>query len=163
MLYDFDVVTTEVGKSSTGIEMAALSSNNNSAEKTKPTARFRYKETADAAAIAPPAVRLFLEDLGFGFTNHDSRAPAGCYDEKDDAVRLQLIEKMTQLLSNRALRKALDRAKGQGIFDVSAFMTCVVIAKPVSRVVPRRPNQLARKAAADERKVALRFQRQKAR
>ncbi|WP_108815225.1 hypothetical protein [Loktanella sp. Alg231-35] len=118
-----------------------------------PLARFRYQETADAAANAPAPIRMFLENVGFDFQANPSRVPDGFYDEKLDKARLELIDRMTETLSNRALRKAIERKNDQCNFDHRAFMTSVVTAKPIKldengnvfRIIPKRPSLTPRR------------------
>lgn len=146
MLYDFDVVPTDTQNPLTDTTVTRQWAISGLRAKKSHNVRFRHAETADAAATAPPAIRLYLEELGFDFTPHESAMPAGQYDANDDTIRLQLIDKMNELSSNKALRKALTRAAGHATFDVAAFITCAVVAKPMRVVTPRRPNQLLRKS-----------------
>lgn len=118
-----------------------------------PLVRFRYQETADAAANAPAPIRMFLESVGFDFQVSPSEIPDGYFDEKLDQARLALIDRMTEALSNRALRKAIARRNEQSSFDHRAFMTSVVTAKPIKldddgnvfRIIPKRPNLTSRR------------------
>lgn len=152
-MYDFDV--QDVCKRLDRVAMGSIvqDSNSHGTSATVPLVRFRYRETADAAAKAPAPIRMFLENVGFDFEHSPSRIPDGFYDEDMDAARLQLIDRITVALSNRALRKAIERKNDQTAFDHRAFMTYLVTAKPIKldedgnifRVIPKRPQQTARR------------------
>jgi hypothetical protein len=115
--------------------------------------RFRYQQTADAAANAPAPIRMFLESVGFDFQVSACNIPDGYFDGRLDQARLALIDRMTEALSNRALRKAIERKNDRSGFDHRAFMTSVVTAKPIKldddgnvfRVVPKRPSLTLRR------------------
>ena len=53
-------------------------------------AQFRDADTAEAAATAPPAIRLYFEELRFDFIKNESSMSAGQYDGKDDVIRMRL-------------------------------------------------------------------------
>lgn len=93
-------------------------------------AHFEDKATVDAVTAAPPIVRLFLEEAGFGSTLAQT-------DEVDAPAALTLLgmrralsEQLTLALSNRALKKALARAAKESEFDVAAFIASVVSRNP---------------------------------
>ncbi|MDX8353270.1 hypothetical protein [Cognatiyoonia sp. IB215182] len=116
-------------------------------------ALFRDQETTDAVTASPPIVRLFLEETGFGFSNAAMATQSGYVPATDDETRRDLVDQLTQTLSNRALKKALSRVARQSEFDVVAFIASVVAADadgdmndahviPQAKVTPRRPDQL---------------------
>lgn len=113
-------------------------------------ARFRHEETAEAAARAPAPIRLFLEQAGFCYVCSPNHVPNGFYCQADEQLRRKQIGQMSELLSNKALRKAINRSRQESTFDFNAFMAYVVTAKPTKltpdgtafRIEPRRPHQL---------------------
>ena len=131
MLYDFDIWEISPTLDETTSEPCHREGRGSC-----PLVRFRYQQTADAAANAPAPIRMFLESVGFDFQ-----------------ARLALIDRMTEALSNRALRKAIERKNDRSGFDHRAFMTSVVTAKPIKldddgnvfRVVPKRPSLTLRR------------------
>ena len=153
MLYDFDVWPVSVRPEKTNSNLILLNVEESGAVKPRLVSRFRYEETAKAASEAPAPIRIFLENAGFEFAHSPNCVPNGFYDQKDELLRRSLIEQMTELFANKALRKALNRSRQDGNFDFNAFMAYAVTAKPIQlkpdgivpRIEPRRPNQLQRK------------------
>lgn len=109
-------------------------------------AYFRDKATAEAAATAPAIVRLFLEEVGVRFK------PSQQYEiESISACQLvnlqrQFVQQITLSLSNKAMKRALVRAKANSAFDVMHFVRAAVqkqndnspVEEPQQIVVPRR-------------------------
>lgn len=149
MLYDFDIIVVDTDSKPLRLTPCFNKTTRAARQKRGQVARFRHQETADAAAAAPAAVRLFLEHLGFDFKATLNAMPAGQYERNNDALRLELIARMDNLLANRALKKALKRAAKNSGFDTTAFIACAITAKPSHHVVPRRPDQLVPRSHQD--------------
>lgn len=130
---------------------------------------FRDQETADALATAPPIVRLFLEEAGFGVKVAQSHQNDGRVARQDPEMRRILVRQLSAALSNRAMKKALGRVARESAFNIHAFIAKVVekdlskgepdlehhaeVASDLddlaesSKVKPRRPSQLRTKSA----------------
>lgn len=121
-------------------------------------ATFRDSRTIEAIMAAPPIVRLFLEEAGFGL----KCAPNCAAKRRDDPqMRQLLVEQLSEALSNRAMKKALSRSAHQSDFDLHEFVAFVAGRDPVEtprrivanmtdapsgvKVMPRRPSELALK------------------
>ncbi|MEL6683454.1 MAG: hypothetical protein AAFQ09_12570 [Pseudomonadota bacterium] len=149
--YDFDIYHTDLSRASNSARGITIGSQRRS---DAIVAVFRDKQTTDAVTASPPAVRLFLEETGFGFSTPDSIAKSGYVPATDAATRRDLVDQLTQTLSNRALKKALSRAARQSEFDVVAFIASVVSSDddgqilcsdhtiPQTKITPRRPGEL---------------------
>lgn len=152
--YDFEMYSADNPQISAGLGTRSGLADDSGTHSNKVIARFRDPETAEAVSAAPPIVRLFLEEAGFGLN------VAEVADRDDDAqtdastMRRTLVKQVTAALSNRALKKALARAAKESSFDVAAFISTVVSKDPAGRhcelpefvstrkVMPRRPGQL---------------------
>ncbi|MEO0931391.1 MAG: hypothetical protein AAFY14_12200 [Pseudomonadota bacterium] len=151
--YDFDIYHTDATQSDNGLGSARGLTMDGQRRSDNVIAVFRDQETTDAVTAAPPVIRLFLEETGFGFATADNITQSGYVPATDNATRQDLVAQLTQTLSNRALKKALSRVARQSEFDVVAFIAAVVSpddnqdanpehAIPQSKVIPRRPGQL---------------------
>lgn len=93
-------------------------------------ALFNDQETVDAVTAAPPIVRLFLEEAGFGLQvappEEAERPPA----LEVLGMRRKISDQLTMALSNRALKRALQRAAEVSDFDIAAFIASVVSSNP---------------------------------
>jgi hypothetical protein len=115
---------------------------------------FRDQKTIDAVAVAPPIVRLFLEEAGFGTKNECATDCAEGALTRDPDVRAVLVKQLSATLSNRAMKKALARTVDQSIFNFHDFISFVVANENCgtattlrevgedTKVQPRRPNQI---------------------
>ena len=128
LCYDFDIYYAGKTRGLTGISAARGLTQEGQTRSDDVIALFRDQETADAVTAAPSVVRLFLEETGFGFATSDKGERAGFTPANDEDARRDLVEQLTETLSNRALKKALSRVAKQSNFDVKAFITAVISA-----------------------------------
>lgn len=153
--YDFDMFCLGSVRAPSEL-VKSISKISHSKSHSKPVlAVFRDQKTIDAVASAPPIVRLFLEEAGFGIKNECASA----YDEGaltiDPDVRAVLVKQLSTTLSNRAMKKALARTVDQSIFNFHDFISYVVANQKCgattglrdvsdeTKVQPRRPDQIA--------------------
>ncbi|MGJ8623736.1 MAG: hypothetical protein ACSHW1_13290 [Yoonia sp.] len=112
-------------------------------------------------ASAPPIVRLFLEEAGFGARIAQSAPCESEESENDTGMQRALIRQLSVTLENRAMKKALARASSDGAFNIHHLIAAVVAqndrlpdaededdesAQFVAehKVIPRRPSELYR-------------------
>jgi hypothetical protein len=132
-------------------------------EGAKVVAAFKDPRTIEAVSNAPPIVRLFLEEAGFGLKSVSSVKGACGRDDAAANMRKALVGQLSAALSNRAMKKALGRAAHESAFNINAFIATVIsddahgfddapeqdaAFKPTThgaRVTPRRPGDLRRK------------------
>jgi hypothetical protein len=115
---------------------------------------FRDKKTIEAVAVAPPIVRLFLEEAGFCAKDENSEQYSDQALTTDPDVRRVLVKQLTASLSNRAMKKALARTVDNGQFNFHDFIAYIIADdqrgaaaglsqfSDDSKVNPRRPNQV---------------------
>lgn len=116
---------------------------------------FRDQKTLNAVAAAPPIVRLFLEEAGFGDRDERSCEFSPQALTYDPDVRRILVRQLTGALSNRAMKKALARTVDKCQFNFHDFIAFVISDDQRgaaaglrqftndSKVSPRRPDQIA--------------------
>ncbi len=130
---------------------------------------FRDPQTVEAVASAPPIVRLFLEEAGFGVKVAQDRHDSMSQPIEDPEMRRVLVKQLSSALGNKAMKKALGRVAHETTFNVHEFIASVVEKKsprassdqaydgPVaddlddladnSKVRPRSARQVRQKAA----------------
>ena len=120
---------------------------------------FRDQRTIDAVAAAPPIVRLFLEEAGFGVKVPRTKDATNAASRVDPVKRRVLVRQLTATLSNRAMKKALGRVAKVGEFVVHDFIASVVAKEvpeanvavdddaPRDKVMPRRPIEVRKSGA----------------
>ncbi|MEF3047258.1 hypothetical protein [Pseudotabrizicola sp. L79] len=91
-------------------------------------ALFRNETTAEALRVAPPAVRDYFLEAGFGLNTYQSGAPPGRYPAKDEDARLILIERLSDLAGQFPL-PAEPTAPGQ--FSLHDFLRHLGQATPI--------------------------------
>jgi hypothetical protein len=152
--YDFDIYC--LGSIQAPSEIASASGRKGSEKLLGKAvfAVFRDQKTIDAVAVAPPIVRLFLEEAGFSGKDEASVLYAKQALPTDPDVRRILVKQLTSSLSNRAMKKALARTVKQSLFNFHDFIAYIIAndqrgaASGLSqfsddpKVNPRRPNQI---------------------
>ncbi len=154
MRYDFDLFYVGNTDASSGIVSSAGRTKLGQLRTNAVGAVFQDQETVDAVAIAPPIVRLFLEEAGFGVK--ETRATDCDKDQSatDPVKRRVLVHQLSSVLANRAMKKALGRVANKGEFNIHDFIAFVVAKDapveqaeltdlaPENKVKPRRPSQV---------------------
>ncbi len=109
------------------------------------TAQFRDSRTVAILKGADPKVRAWLEHSGFGFNTYDSGAGKGRYPAKDEAARLDVIERLSDSMKDAGLKGANFNG-----FHLPSFLKAVLEAKPVgaARAPLRRTMTRPRRAPA---------------
>lgn len=160
--YDFDLFCVDNAPDLSGNLATTHPTSFGSVRENGVLAVFRDQRTIDAVAAAPPIVRLFLEEAGFGVKAPCSKDDTNVASRVDPAKRRVLVRQLTSTLSNRAMKKALGRVANKGEFNVHDFIASVVSKEvpeadvapdedaPRDKVMPRRPGEV-RKAGARRR------------
>ena len=155
MRYDFDMSYVN-NPSSDGVIVSGLPHvSSGRIDANHIVATFRDSRTIEAILAAPPIIRLFLEEAGFELKCSSQR---GAHRSKDPQMKQLLVEQLADLLSNRAMKKALSRAAHDSDFDLHEFVGFVAGKDPTERpirkvantgsapsnpqVMPRRPSEL---------------------
>ena len=155
--YDFDMFC--LNDCANGIQLAFANNTTGvtHCQSTKVVASFKDPKTIDAVSSAPPIVRLFLEEAGFGAKGIRQEDLVADASVAHDEMRQTLVAQLSAALSNRAMKKALGRAAQESAFNVNAFISAVVsqnadapdmeveTAQQNIKVSPRRPGQLRSK------------------
>lgn len=160
MRYDFDMCYVNNPASDSVIVSGVPQVSSGKLEANHIVATFRDSRTIEAIMAAPPIIRLFLEEAGFELKCASQR---GLRRPKDPQMKQLLVEQLADLLSNRAMKKALSRAAHESDFDLHAFIAFVTDNDPTERpirkvanttsaptnphVMPRRPSDLEVKAS----------------
>ncbi len=160
MRYDFDLFYVNSAPNLQGNVSPSHSTTRGLLGENAVLAVFRDQITIDAVTAAPPIVRLFLEEAGFGVKAPRSKDNAA--SRVDPVKRRIVVRQLTTTLSNRAMKKALGRVANKGEFNVHDFIASVVAQKapeenvatnvnaPKEKVLPRRPIEV-RKVGARRR------------
>lgn len=85
-------------------------------------ALFREERTAAALRTASPDLRGYFLASGFGLNTYDSGAPRGHYPAKDEAARLELIQRLTENVRHHTLPRPDDCAEGGDVFRLGEFL-----------------------------------------
>ncbi len=155
--YDFEMYYIDNPEVASEIVSASGAPTQGHARLNKIVALFRDQKTVDALTTAPPIVRLFLEEAGFGMKaarEKPCEKQTGVYDP---VMRRTLIGQLSAALENRAMKKALSRAANDSAFNIHDLIAEVVGKDPkaVSKnrthpaqgiatptVKPRRPRHI---------------------
>jgi len=167
--YDFDMYYADnIAQAIGGVSISGRT-NLGKMRTNEVVAVFRDKSTAEAVMAAPPIIRLFLEEAGFGVKVAQTRQADGSVPHHDPNMRRLLVKQLSEALSNRAMKKALGRVANESAFNVHEFIAKVVekeheVGEPdlvhhcevaadlddlaeTSKVKPRRPSQLRTKSS----------------
>lgn len=159
MRYDFDLFYVNNTPDSSGNVSTFYPSGCGQIREKAVLAVFRDQKTIDAVASAPPIVRLFLQEAGFGVKTLHCNDSAHSASRGDPAKRRILVRQLTSTLSNRAMKKALGRVANVGEFIVHDFIASVVSTErpeanvgrddraPRGKVMPRRPVEVRKTGA----------------
>lgn len=150
MRYDFDLFYVDNAPNREEAICEGAQSTLRQSGKNTVFAVFRDKTTINAAA--PAIVRLFLEEAGFGVRETTQRADA----ESAAIKRKILIQQMTSVLSNRAMKKALGRVANEGAFNVHDFIA-FVIANEAPALNLKKTNEAPRNKVMPRRAVDVRL------
>lgn len=113
-------------------------------------ALFRDQETADALRAAPDALRDYFLAAGFGLNTYASGAGRSRYPAGDEAARLEIIERLTELAPSYTLPAPADYAEGGDAFRLGAFLADLAEAMPESdKSRARHPDVAPPEAAAE--------------
>jgi hypothetical protein len=157
--YDFDLFYVDNAPDFDGNVSSSDNKNFGQPRENGVLAVFRNQRTVDAVASAPPIVRLFLEEAGFGVKAPYKNDCAKTASRPDPVKRRVLVRQLTTVLSNRAMKKALGRVAQEGDFNVHDFIASVVAQEtpearaqmdddaPVDKVMPRRPIEVRKTGA----------------
>lgn len=130
LCYDFEMFARDNRGPASGDAVAKGNTSQGPVQAHEVEAFFCDQKTVDAITGAPPIVRLFLEESGFGLTiakiDEENRPPALAAL----AMRRTLSDQLTMALSNRALKRALIRAAKVSEFNVADFIASVVSRNP---------------------------------
>ncbi|MDO9639783.1 MAG: hypothetical protein Q7J44_14685 [Pseudotabrizicola sp.] len=94
-------------------------------------ALFRDPRTADALRRAPPDLRKYLLESGFGLNTYKSGAPAGHYPASDEAARLDLIHRLAENAPGFALPGPEEAAEGGDVFRLGQFLEALDQSQPI--------------------------------
>ncbi|MCX7644435.1 MAG: hypothetical protein N2Z62_03945 [Rhodobacteraceae bacterium] len=92
-------------------------------------ALFRDPATVAALRAAPPAVRAFLAESGFGQEAAGQGAPPGSYWASEEGARLEIMERMSEALERHRLPKPGEVPEGG--FNLSHLFGAIMAARPV--------------------------------
>ena len=88
---------------------------------------FRHQATADALRTAPDDIRESLLALGFGMNAHSSGCPDGFYPAADQAIRMDLAQRLAGAVSGGAFPPA----PHAGPFVLARLCEVLVSAAPM--------------------------------
>ena len=94
-------------------------------------ALFRDPQTAEALRTAPPGLRDFFLQSGFGLNTYTSGVPRGRYPAKDEAARLAVIERLARNACRYALPRPGDGAEAGNVFRLHEFLAALDQAEPI--------------------------------
>jgi hypothetical protein len=152
--YDFDMYCLGGVQAPSEIASASGKKNAEQLRGKAVLAVFRDQKTMDAATVAPPIVRLFLNEAGFCGKDEGSDQYSKQALTTDPDVRRILVKQLTASLSNRAMKKVLVRTVEQSLFNFRDFIAYVIANDQLgaasglsqfpddTKVSPRRPNQI---------------------
>jgi hypothetical protein len=93
-------------------------------------ALFRDQETADALRAAPASLRDYFLAAGFGLNTYTSGVARHRYPAADEAARLEIIERLTELAPSYLLPAPGDYPEGGPVFRLGAFLADLAEATP---------------------------------
>ena len=103
-------------------------------------ALFRDPRTAQALRHAPPGLRNFFLESGFGLNTFESGAPPGRYPASDEAARLALIARLTQNACLHRLPRPDDSAEGGDVFRLGEFLSHLDRSEPIDMTQGAAPD-----------------------
>ncbi|MDO8883910.1 MAG: hypothetical protein U0934_11185 [Pseudotabrizicola sp.] len=124
LAYDFDIfqIIPDTGSSDSELSGFLNAIGFSPPPEAATVALFRDPRTADALRRAPPGLRAYLLDSGFGLNTFDSGAPRGRYPARDEAARLDLIRRLTDNARSHDLPRPDDSAEGGDVFRLGEFL-----------------------------------------
>ena len=146
--YDFDIFYIDSPEVASEIGLVTRKKIQGQQRQNQVVALFRDQETVDALSSAPPIVRLFLEEVGFGRKAVKTMDRRSEPPTLDPVMRHTLIEQLSAAASNRAMKKALIRASRECTFNIYDLLTAVIgkdmlsVGTPEIKVTPRTPSQI---------------------
>jgi hypothetical protein len=130
MRYDFDMFSVDNARVNRGIVSNNARTNLGALRTNHVIAVFRDSGTVEAVMQAPPIIRLFLQEAGFGLkVAPDCQFGTGDHSE-DPRMRHLLVDQLSTALANRAMKKALARVAHESSFNVHDFIASVVAKDP---------------------------------
>lgn len=133
LAYDFDIfrIIPDFGPSDAGLSGLLKDVAATAQQDSMTVALFRDARTAEALRRAPSSLRTYLLESGFGLNTYSSGAPAGHYPASDEAVRLDLIQRLADNARRFALPSPEDSAEGGDAFRLGAFLEALEQSQPI--------------------------------
>ena len=96
-------------------------------------ALFRDLATADALRDAPDGLRDYFLACGFGLNTYHSGAPPRRYPAEDEAMRLEIIDRLSAAAPHYPLPLPGSYAEGGTAFRLGAFLANLELAEPMAQ------------------------------
>lgn len=152
LAYDFDIfrIIPDFGTSDPRLAGLLEDFSSGPDRESATVALFRDAGTAEALRRAPPGLRDYFLDAGFGFNTYSSGAPAGHYPASDEAARLELIQRLADRAHRFALPGPEQAAESGDVFHLGAFLEALEQSQPVDMAgADARPQARVPKPAPD--------------
>ena len=132
LTYDFDIfdVIPSEGEKDPALDRFMTEIGLQAGDQMCKVALFRDHRTADALRDGPASLRDYFLASGFGLNTYQSGAPPGCYPQKDEDARLDIIRRLTENAEISSMPKLSEGAE-DGAFSLVDFLTALAQAQPI--------------------------------